>query len=158
MSRTRTAIITGASGGIGQAITILLSKRGYNVVVCYNKNQVLAEKLVDEAKKYSNAIAIQADLKNVTEVEACFKKARDYFGKIDILVTCVGVAHYQSFQDMTEADFDYVCDTNFKSTALPPISPQMLDMATILPQPSFSISGIALDMVSAVDLKFVSQT
>lgn len=118
MSRTRTAIITGATGGIGQAITILLSKRGYNVVVCYNKNQVLAEKLVDEAKKYSNAIAVQADLKNVTEVEACFKKARDYFGKVDILVTCVGVAHYQSFQDMTEADFDYVCDTNFKSTAL----------------------------------------
>lgn len=118
MARTRTAMITGATGGIGQAVTKLLSKHGYNVVVCYNKNQEIADNLVTYAKKYSNAIAVQADLKNGSEVETCFKKAREYFGKIDVLVTCAGVAHYQSFQDMTEDDFDYVCDTNFKSTAL----------------------------------------
>lgn len=118
MARTRTAMITGATGGIGKAVTISLAKRGFNVVVCYNKNQTLAENIVTEAKKYSNAIAVQADLRKGVEVDDCFKKAREYFGKIDVLVTCAGVAHYQNFQDMTEEDFDYVCDTNFKSTAL----------------------------------------
>lgn len=118
MARVRTVMITGATGGIGRAITLSLAKQGYNTIVCYNKNQSVAEELVIEAKKYSNSIAIQADLSKGSEIDDCFKKARQYFGKIDTLVTCAGVAHYQAFQDMTEEDFDYLTDTNFKSTAL----------------------------------------
>lgn len=118
MARTHTAIITGATGGIGSAITTLLAKRGYNVVVCYNKNDAMATKLVSEAKKYSNAIMVQADLSSGSGVDKCFSEARSYFGKIDTIVTCAGIAHYQAFQDMTEDDFDYVTNTNFKSTAL----------------------------------------
>ena len=118
MARTHTAIITGATGGIGSAITTLLAKRGYNVVVCYNKNDAMATKLVAEAKKYSHAIMVQADLSSGSGVDKCFSEARSYFGKIDTIVTCAGIAHYQAFQDMTEDDFDYVTNTNFKSTAL----------------------------------------
>lgn len=118
MARTHTAIITGATGGIGQAITLTLARHGYNVVVCYNKNITQAQQLVEECKKYSNAIAVQADLSSGSGVDKCFCEARNYFGKIDTVVTCAGIAHYQAFQDMTEEDFDYVTDTNFKSTAL----------------------------------------
>lgn len=118
MARTHTAIITGATGGIGQAVVIALAKRGYNVVICYNKNETGATTLLKEAKAYSNALTVQADLTKGSEIDRCFREARAYFGKIDVVVTCAGVAHYQSFQDTTESDFDYVVDTNFKSTAL----------------------------------------
>ena len=118
MKRTHTALITGATGGIGQAITLKLAKLGYNVVVCYNQNKTIADELVTKAKEHSNAIAVQADLTKGDEIKRCFYEARAYFGKIDIVITTAGVAHYQTFQDMTESDFDYVSDTNFKSTAL----------------------------------------
>ena len=116
--KTHTALVTGATGGIGEEICLSLAEKGYNIVVCYNKNEQKAQELVEKIKKLSNAISVQADLSKGCDVDRLFREARAYFSKIDTLVTVAGVAHYGSFDSTTEEDFDRVCGINLKGTAL----------------------------------------
>lgn len=116
--KTHTALVTGATGGIGKAIALSLAKKGYNVVVHYHKNASLAKDIVDEIKKYSNAIAISADLSKTQDIEVLFTKAREYFSKIDTIVTAAGVAHYGDFQSITDEDYERVTGINLKGTLM----------------------------------------
>lgn len=114
-NKVRTALITGASGGIGSAIALTLAKEGYNVVVHYNSNQVGAKQLVSEIKKYSNAICIQADLSDPENAIELFNKSSEYFGFIDTVICVAGVAHYDSFESLTPETYRKVCDVNLGS-------------------------------------------
>lgn len=120
-----TALITGATGGIGSAIALSLAKEGYNVVLHYNKNEKRAQELLHEIKKYSNAIAISADLSIPKSVNSLYNKATEYFGSIDTLICASGIAHYDSFENLNETTYDTVANINLKS--------QMLLIATALP-------------------------
>ena len=114
----KTAIVTGASGGIGKAISITLAKEGYNIVVHYNKNEKSANELVQEIKKYSNAISVQADLSNLENADTLYKKANEYFGFIDTVDCVAGVAHYDSFESLNADTYHKVCDINLGSHML----------------------------------------
>ena len=72
---TKTAIITGASGGIGRAVALRLARDGFAVVVNYAGNTAKAEGVVNEIKSAGgHAIAVQADVANAADVERLFKK------------------------------------------------------------------------------------
>ena len=91
-SSTKTAIITGASGGIGRAVALRLARDGFAIAVNYAGNTAKAEGVVNEIKSADGqAIAVQADVANAADVERLFKKPLDAFGRIDVVVNSAGI-------------------------------------------------------------------
>jgi 3-oxoacyl-[acyl-carrier protein] reductase len=121
MSRTpiKTAIITGASGGIGRAVALRLAKDGFAVVVNYAGNVAKANEVVAEIKADDRrAIAVQADVANAAEVERLFKKTLDTFGAIDVVVNCAGIMPLSPISKGDVEVFDRVINTNLRGTFL----------------------------------------
>ncbi|MEM7552593.1 MAG: SDR family oxidoreductase [Cyanobacteria bacterium P01_A01_bin.84] len=115
----QTAIVTGASSGIGQACAISLGKAGANVVVNYVGNPKSAASTVTEIKAFgAKAIALRADVSKKDQVKAMFEEAIASFGTIDILINNAGVQKDASFLDMTIEEWDFVMDVNLKGQFL----------------------------------------
>jgi 3-oxoacyl-[acyl-carrier protein] reductase len=108
----RTALVTGGSRGVGAATSKLLAARGANVIVNYFKNKEAADKVVEEINKEARgtqgyAIAIQADVTKLTQVEYMVGEAIQRYGRIDILVNNAMVGRYfhKPFMETTWDDF-----------------------------------------------------
>ena len=118
-SSTKSAIITGASGGIGRAVTLRLARDGFVIVVNYAGNTAKAEGVVKEIKSAGgHAIAVQADVANASEVEHLFKETLDTFGRIDVVVNSAGVMPLGRIADGDIEVFDKVIATNLRGTFL----------------------------------------
>jgi 3-oxoacyl-[acyl-carrier protein] reductase len=88
----KTAIVTRSSRGIGRVVAIRLAHDGFAVVVNYAGNTAQAEEVVHEITSAGGeAIAVQADVANATDVERLFKKTLDTFDRIDVVVNCAGI-------------------------------------------------------------------
>ena len=109
----KTAIITGASGGIGEAIARELDYKGYNLILNYYKNEDSATALSKELK---SAIPFKADVKDYAQTEAMAEKAYSSFGSIDLVVNNSGIALTSLFQDFTYNDYENVFGTNVLGT------------------------------------------
>ena len=108
----RIALVTGGSRGVGAATSKLLAARGANVIVNYFKNKDAADKVVEEINKEARgtegyAIAIQADVTKLTQVEYMVGEAIQRYGRIDILVNNAMVGRYflKPFMKTTWDDF-----------------------------------------------------
>ena len=111
----KTALVTGASRGIGRAIASGLAAKGAAVVIGYVKNDALASELVTEiAGRGGKALAIQADLSKVSEIEQFFDEAEQAVGQPDILVANAADAMAKPFVNCTEEDYDRIFNTNTK--------------------------------------------
>ena len=94
----KTAIVTGASGGIGSAIAIKLVQNGYFVAAFYNKNQIGIKALEDSLKKDGLGgylMPIQCDLTNSSEIENAFNQFLTSFNHVDVLVNNAGKGLYK---------------------------------------------------------------
>lgn len=88
----KTALVTGASRGIGRAIALRLAKDGYDIAVNYNSNSERAEQTAEEIKALGVKAAIyKADTSDLDEVKAMFRELRKDFGGLDVLVNNAGV-------------------------------------------------------------------
>lgn len=115
MLTNKTAIVTGASRGIGKAIAMELAKKGANIVVNFAGNQSRAEEVVSDIKTLGcDAFAYQADVANSEEVNAMMKEAISRFGSIDILVNNAGITRDNLLMRMKEHEWDDVINTNLK--------------------------------------------
>lgn len=113
----RTAIVTGASRGIGRAIAIELARRKASVVINYNRSPEKAEEVVAQIEaEGGKAQAVQADVSNFEQAQALVKSAIDSFGGLDILVNNAGITRDTLIMMMGEEDWDEVISTNLKST------------------------------------------
>ena len=97
--REKTAIVTGASSGIGKAIAQRLAREGMRVVVCARRKSRLDE-LVDELVAHGcEAIAVKTDLRNTSDIERLFEAVRREFDGVDILINNAGFGKNQSLFD-----------------------------------------------------------
>lgn len=111
----KSAIVTGATRGIGKAIALELAQRGANVAFNYAKSADEAEKMRAEIEGLGvKAFAAQCDVAN-TEASADFvKQVQTEFGTIDFLVNNAGITRDTLILRMKEDDWDAVLDTNLK--------------------------------------------
>ncbi|MDW8570832.1 3-oxoacyl-[acyl-carrier-protein] reductase [Staphylococcus shinii] len=126
---TKSALVTGASRGIGRSIAIQLAEEGYNVVVNYAGNKEKADAVVEEIKaKGVESFAIQANVANGDEVKAMIKEVVGQFGSVDVLVNNAGITRDNLLMRMKEQEWDEVIDTNLKGVfnCIQKVTPQML--------------------------------
>jgi len=113
----KTAIITGASRGIGRTIAMTFARLGANVIINYSSNEKAAQQVANEAMSFGiKAEVIKADVSNLGEVENLVKKVLNQFGSIDILVNNAGITKDNLLLRMSEDDFDKVMNINLKGT------------------------------------------
>ena len=108
----KTAIITGSSGQLGLAIAIALGRAGCNCICHYNKNRQKAESVARQIQTTgAKAIAIQADLTNVEQIEMLFEKA-DSLGTPQILINSAAIFSRQPVSEITSELAQKVINTN----------------------------------------------
>jgi 3-oxoacyl-[acyl-carrier protein] reductase len=112
----KTAIITGASRGIGRGIAKVFVEQGCAVAFTYSSNQAAAEVLVAELS--SQGVQVKGYQSNAADYEAAEQLIADVlkdFGSIDILVNNAGITKDNLLMRMSESDFDQVMEVNLKS-------------------------------------------
>jgi 3-oxoacyl-[acyl-carrier protein] reductase len=117
-SAKKSAIVTGASRGIGRAVARRLARDGFAVAVNYAGNAAKAEEVVAEIEKAAGgqAIAVQADVANAADVERLFKETVDTFGGINVVVNCAGIMPLSPIAGGDMEIFDKVIATNLRGT------------------------------------------
>jgi glucose 1-dehydrogenase len=109
----QTAVVTGASSGIGKAVAIAMGRSGANVVINYVAGKDAVKQIIEEITTAgSKAIGVKADVSREDEVIAMFEKTRREFGTVDILVNNAGLQRDAAFTEMTMDQWQKVIDVN----------------------------------------------
>lgn len=111
----RTAIVTGATRGIGRAIAIELARRGADIAFNFAKSADAANELkADLESSGVRVLATQGDVANTEAAAEMVKQTKEAFGRIDFLVNNAGIVRDTLILRMKEEDWDAVIDTNLK--------------------------------------------
>src|SRR5437867_1556211 len=113
----RVVIVTGASKGIGRAIAIGCAREGARVAVNYATDKAGAAETAEQIKKLGcEAIAIQADISRVEQIQSMFQQLIAKFGRVDVLINNAGITGWTPLFEITEEKWDAVINTNLKGT------------------------------------------
>lgn len=112
----KTAIVTGASRGIGAAIARKLCEAGANVALCSRSAEAVAAIADTLNSEGYTAISTAADISKKVDVEALIKTVLDRFSQIDILVNNAGITRDTLLMRLQDADWDAVLQTNLTGT------------------------------------------
>jgi 3-oxoacyl-[acyl-carrier protein] reductase len=115
MLKGKTAVITGASRGIGRAVALLMAENGADIAVIFSGNEAAANEVVSLAEKFNvKAKAYKCDVSDFSQSKNICENIFKDFGKIDILVNNAGITKDGLMLAMSENDFDSVIDVNLK--------------------------------------------
>jgi len=115
----KTAIVTGASRGIGRALALRLATDGFRVVVNFAGNTAKAEETLNEiVSAGGSAMAIQADVANPDDVQQLFDRTLKAYGQIDVVVNNAGIMPMSPIAKSDVDTFDKVIATNLRGTFL----------------------------------------
>src|SRR5215469_9344816 len=120
MPQSPTALVTGASRGIGKEIALELARNGYRVAVnYYNDPTPMGEATVAEIRALQpEALLVETDIRSAPQVAAMFQKVIAAFGRLDLLVNNAGVQTWKPLLEVSEEEWDLVIDTNLKGCVL----------------------------------------
>lgn len=109
----KTAIVTGATRGLGQGLALALAEAGADIVA-------VATQPADDTRRQVEAmgrrcLTIAADLGDRTQIPGIIQQAKAFSGQLDILVNCAGIIRRENFDKFTEADWDDVIDVNINA-------------------------------------------
>jgi NAD(P)-dependent dehydrogenase (short-subunit alcohol dehydrogenase family) len=115
----KTALVTGASKGVGKGIALELARNGCDVAVNYNQDAAGADATVAEIRGMGReAFAVQASVGLASDVDRMFQEVLKKFPRLDILVNNAGVQTWKPLLELEEAEWDHVIDTNLKGCFL----------------------------------------
>ncbi|TSE08312.1 SDR family oxidoreductase [Aquimarina algiphila] len=114
--QNKTALITGSARGLGKAIAERYAALGANIAINFSKDNISAEETLSNIEAMGvKAIAIQADVSKVTDIERLFNETKKAFGKIDIVVANAGIEMVETpVTQFTEEQFDRLFNINTK--------------------------------------------
>lgn len=115
----KVALVTGASGALGRAVSMGLAVHGVDIVACSVEKEAL-EKLAEEIHNTTGrkALPVFCDVTDIESVDQMVSCAIDEFGKIDILFNGAGIAHREPLVEMAVEDWQKVMDVNVKGTLI----------------------------------------
>ncbi len=114
----KTAVVTGASRGIGEATALALGRAGANVVLAA-RSEIELEAVAERVAAFGvTALPVAVDVSDADDVTFLRKSALDRFGQVDILVNNAGVGKYGPLSSLTVEDYDWMMDTNMRSSFL----------------------------------------
>ena len=125
----RSALVTGASRGIGRAVAAVLAREGWAVCVNYLERRDAAESLVRELRAQGlAAMAFQADIADRESADACVRAASEELGPVELLVNNAGISRQGLFQDLDDAAWDRLLAVNLTGprNAVLAVLPHML--------------------------------
>ena len=114
----RVAVVTGASQGIGQAITMSLASEGVDVVMCSHSPDALSKAVGHVAdasrsdRRQGRVEAYAADVRDPSQMDSLMAKAVDTFGRLDILINNAGVGRFQQLAELSVEHWRTVLETN----------------------------------------------
>ncbi|WP_257348892.1 SDR family NAD(P)-dependent oxidoreductase [Pseudalkalibacillus decolorationis] len=117
----RTALVTGGSRGVGEAIVLQLAKEGADVAINFtsDRSKDLAERVKEKVENLGQqAMIVQADVGNKQQVDQMIESVQKELGEIDILVNNAGIAPFEPFMELSEETWDQTYNTNVKSIFL----------------------------------------
>jgi NAD(P)-dependent dehydrogenase (short-subunit alcohol dehydrogenase family) len=120
MQEFKTALVTGASRGIGKEIALELARNGYRVAVnYYNDPPSLVDATIEEIRALQgDVLPVEADIRSSSQVSAMVERVIATFGRLDLLVNNAGVQTWKPLLDVNEEEWDLVVDTNLKGCFL----------------------------------------
>ncbi len=114
----KSAIVTGASKGIGRGIALELAKQNYNVVVADIDQAGAAAVVAEIQSQGGQALAVACDVSKKSQIDALITTAQEKFGGVHTLVNNAGIYPFKAFADLTEEDWEKVIHTNLRSVFL----------------------------------------
>lgn len=115
----RTALVTGASRGIGREIALRLAACGASLVINCRQALAEAEAVAAEIEQMGRSCTIvQADVTRADDVARLFARSKEVYGHVDVLVNNAGMTHDQLLLRMTESDWDEVLNINLRAAFL----------------------------------------
>ena len=112
--KSKIAIVTGATSGIGQAVALAYAKEGADIVAV-GRNEANLKAIEQQIQETGRrCLAVKADLCNLPDVKRVVDEAINTMGRVDVLVNCAGVFELSGFLECSEASFDHTLNINLK--------------------------------------------
>src|SRR5690554_2776475 len=114
----RTALITGASSGLGRHFATTLSRAGARVVIAARRPEKLEEALAELSGQGATAMAVTLDVTCANSVKACLDRVEAEWGTVDLVINNAGVTSTHPLLEHSEREWDAALDTNLKGAWL----------------------------------------